>query len=76
VAQIPDDATPPVLRIIRGTPTPEDLAVLAAVLSAAQVESSEPPAGVPPRTWAAHWRQLRPPIRPGPGAWLASSRPR
>ena len=71
-----DDATPPVLRIIRGNPTPEELAVLAAVLAAAQVDSPDQPAGPPPRTWAAYWRQVRPPMRPGPGAWLASSRPR
>ncbi len=71
-----DGATPPpVLCVVRGNPSPEDLAVIAAVLSAASQEAGSTADPAPVGTWAAYWRQARPPLRPGPGAWRASARP-
>lgn len=74
-AQPPAQPDPPVLRVLSGEPSPEDLAVITAILSAAGSTNADT-TDQPPRTWAAYWRQVRPTMRPGPGAWRASSRPR
>ena len=64
------------LRIVRGTPLNEELAVLTAVLAAASPHggATEPP----PRgsAWAAPAARLRTPLHPGPGAWKAAVLPR
>ena len=63
----------PLLRVVRGNPTPEELAALIAVVSTrGGVVVEEPPA--PRSLWAAP--VLRKPLSPGPGAWRASSLPR
>ena len=64
--------TQPVLRVVRGNPTPEELAALIAVVSTrgGGVEVLPPPRSL----WAAP--VLRRPLSPGPGAWRASSLPR
>lgn len=66
---------PPVIRIERGNPTPEQLAALTLVLTAA---SGDDGAATPrPRTlWTARSRYARPRPAVGPGAWRASSLPR
>ena len=61
------------LRVVRGQPTPEELAALVVVLSA------QPPAEVPapptrPSGWADRGSAIRAPLVPGPGAWRASGR--
>lgn len=63
------------VRVVKGDPTPEELAALVAVLSAKVAEAGD---AVPerPSTWAAYWRTVRAPLRPGPGAWRASGLPR
>jgi hypothetical protein len=64
------------LRIVRGTPSDEELAALTAVLAAASPNgAAETP---PPRgsAWATPAAHLRRPLRPGPGAWKASALPR
>ncbi|TWP32330.1 acyl-CoA carboxylase subunit epsilon [Leekyejoonella antrihumi] len=53
-----DQSPPPVLRVVRGDATPEEIAVLVAVLSAA---AGGPDSSAPPRsTWSgrnrASWR--------------------
>ncbi|PZS29178.1 MAG: acetyl-CoA carboxylase biotin carboxyl carrier protein subunit [Pseudonocardiales bacterium] len=67
--------TDQLLRIVRGTPTPEELAVVTAVVAAASAAGDEEHADAPPRgRWndpAACHRQLR---RAGPGAWRAALR--
>jgi acyl-CoA carboxylase epsilon subunit len=73
-----DEPTPgrPVLRIVKGDPTPEEIAALVAVLSAraAAVGGEEPP---PRRSeWAGHERRMRRPVHPSPGGWRASALPR
>lgn len=69
----------PVLRVVKGDPTPEEFAALVAVVSAklgaAERPSPQGPRHAAPR-WAAYWRRTRQPLRPGPGAWRASALPR
>jgi hypothetical protein len=63
----------PRLTIVNPDATPEEIAAIVAVFSAMQ--SAEPPKE-PASTWAARHRRVRPPLRPGPGAWRASGLPR
>ncbi len=66
----------PLLRIVSGDPTPDELAALLTVLA---VRSSDGGigAGPPKRSlWAARSRQVRPSLGPGTGAWRASTLPR
>ena len=64
----------PVLRIVKGGPTPEEVAALVAVI--ASMGATEPPASRPVSAWADPRRGLRTPHRPGLGAWRASGLPR
>ena len=70
----PRNDQPPLLRIVRGTPDAAELAAVVAVVAgrAAVVEPTERPLSV----WAARSRMVRPPLRPAPGAWRASTWPR
>ncbi|MDQ3989441.1 MAG: acyl-CoA carboxylase subunit epsilon [Actinomycetota bacterium] len=66
----------PLLCVVRGTPSDEELAALTAVLAAA---ASHGPADTPPprgSAWAAPAARLRTSLRPGPSAWRASALPR
>jgi hypothetical protein len=64
-----------VLRVVRGDPTPGELAALVTVLAARArpVEMPTRPAG---SEWSARSRLIRAPVVPGPGAWRASALPR
>lgn len=74
-----DETTPeetpqrPMLRIVRGDPSPEELAALTVVLAAASGGGGEPDAG-PTTSWADRASLVRRPVHPGPGAWVASGR--
>ena len=63
--------------VVHGDATPEELAALVAVLSAA----SATPAGDHPgadgsrSTWATHSAAMRHPVPHGPGAWRTALRP-
>ena len=61
----------PVLRVVRGDATAEELAALVAVLAARSgAPAEEPP---PPSPWGRP--QVRRPLpTPGPGAWRAAAR--
>jgi hypothetical protein len=62
----------PLLRVVRGDPTPEELAALIAVVSSRGGGLDEP---APQRSlWGRP--SLRQPLATGPGAWKASSLPR
>ena len=64
----------PALRVVAGSPTPEELAVVIAVLS-----TRARPAAPPAPTFslcARKSRNSRPILRPGYGAWRASTMPR
>jgi len=65
----------PALRVIAGSPTDEELAVVVAVLSARAV--ARPVVSPTPLSlWSRKGRNVRPPQHPGPGAWRASMMPR
>ena len=66
------ELTAPLLTVVRGEPTPEQLAALVAVL-AARSGAAEPAAAAATPLWSAP--QLRSPMFPGPGAWRASGLP-
>jgi hypothetical protein len=63
----------PLLTVVRGEPTPEQLAALTAVVAARASGGGDAPA--PPRPL---WSRpvLRSPLSPGAGAWRASGLPR
>jgi hypothetical protein len=71
----------PVLQVVKGEPTPEELAALIAVVSArgaAGATASAAAANEPDRAsdWASYWRNIRQPLQHGPGRWRASAHPR
>jgi hypothetical protein len=63
----------PLLRIVSGSPTPDEIAVVVAVLSTRGRAAVEAPQF---SLWARKSRQVRPNLRPGFGAWRASMMPR
>ena len=64
----------PLLRVVRGEPTPEELAALVAVLTARAAAAAPPP--VRPRSaWADPARRLGLTHRAGPSAWRHSALP-
>ncbi|MCH1866412.1 acyl-CoA carboxylase subunit epsilon [Nocardioides sp. CFH 31398] len=67
--------SPPFLRVVKGDPTPEELAALVAVVAAAS-GGGEAPAPRRPSEWSRPARRLRTPHQAGPGAWRASGLPR
>ena len=65
----------PVLRVIRGDATPEEIAALLAVLMS-RTAASEPEAPSPVRSaWSDRSRLVRRPLHPGPGGWRRSALP-
>jgi hypothetical protein len=68
--------TAPLLRIVKGDPTPEQVAALVTVVSAMAAGAAEAASRRerPAPAWAAHHRKHRPPHRPGPGAWRLGAR--
>ena len=67
--------SPPLLRVVRGTPDATELAALVAV-TAALASSAPTPSSAPPSPWRDHAPLLRRPLFAGPGAWHSSSLPR
>ena len=69
----------PVLRVVRGDATPEEIAALVATLTAVAAARSRAAADAEPAPVAADWnaraRLLRAPVRPAPGGWRRSSLP-
>ncbi|MEV5967957.1 acyl-CoA carboxylase subunit epsilon [Kribbella sp. NPDC051952] len=63
------------IRVVKGDPTPEELAALITVIAARAAAPA--PAAAPDRAsnWATYWRNARTPFRPGPGQWRASAHP-
>ena len=64
----------PFLQVVRGDPTPEEIAALVAVLTARAQATAR---ATPPRrsAWSDRSRRLRRPLSRGPGAWRASALP-
>ena len=70
----PQDVPPrPLLRVVRGEPTAEELAALVAVVTARASAVPEPAGPPAPSRWGRP--VLRSPLHPGPGAWRASGPP-
>ncbi|ROR90218.1 acyl-CoA carboxylase subunit epsilon [Nocardioides aurantiacus] len=63
----------PLLRVVTGDPSPEELAALVAVVAAAG-SGGAPDSPAPRSEWSARHRLVRGPHRHGPGAWRASAR--
>jgi hypothetical protein len=77
VAGLSGSAAPssrPVLSVVRGEPTPEQLAALTAVIAARASAAPDDEPAAPPSLWGRP--QLRRPLPSGPGAWRASGLPR
>ena len=64
----------PLLRIVRGAPTDEELAAVVAVVTARTSAVAAASAPAVRSLWGAP--VLRSPLTPGPGAWRASGLPR
>ena len=68
------DSQRPLLRVVRGEPTAEELAALTVVVAAlSQRRARRRP--VPVGAWADHGSAHRPALRPGPGGWRAAGSP-
>jgi len=67
------DSKEPLLTVVAGSPTPDELAVVVAVLSTRGGAQPEQPKF---SLWARKSRHTRPAQRPGYGAWRASMMPR
>ncbi len=63
-------------RVVRGTPTDEELAALTVVLAALAAAPRPGPGPAPTTAWNDPATRLRGPVRAGPGAWRASTWPR
>jgi hypothetical protein len=60
------------VRVLRGSPTSQEIAALTAVLTAAVVEEAAASDAVPthgPSAWQRSTRILRTPLTAGPGRW-------
>ena len=68
------EPTEPVLRVVKGNPTAEELAAVLAVLSAGASSAASPDEPSAPSGWSAYWRSVRAPLVAGPGAWRSSGR--
>ena len=65
----------PMLQIVKGDPTAEEIAALVAVVAARAAAAT--PKERPRRSeWAGHERRVRRPVHPSPGGWRASALPR
>ena len=71
----PAPAGSPVLTVVRGNPSAEEIAALVAVLTAARAASAGAAAARPGSAWSARSRLLRAPLPRGPGGWRASALP-
>jgi len=74
MSDVDDGPARPLLRVVRGNPTPEELAALIAVVSA-RGAAAEPAEPAPPSPWRSRGPGLRRPLPHGPGAWRTSGLP-
>jgi hypothetical protein len=65
----------PILQVVKGDPTPEELAALVTVIAARAAAPAAAPEPQRASNWATYWRNARTPFRPGPGQWRASAHP-
>jgi hypothetical protein len=68
-----DGVRPPLLRVVKGEPSAEELAALTVVVAAlSQRRPRRRPA--PIGAWASRADAVRPLLHPGPGGWRAAGR--
>jgi hypothetical protein len=70
---VTEPAAPPLLRIVSGSPSDEELAaltVVVAALSRPRPRRRPTPVG----GWASRADAVRTPLQPGPGGWRAAGR--
>jgi hypothetical protein len=68
-----DGVLPPLLRVVRGEPTPAELAALTVVVAAmSQRRPRRRP--TPVGAWASRTDAVRPALQVGPGGWRAAGR--
>ncbi|GAB3624107.1 hypothetical protein GCM10027418_21910 [Mariniluteicoccus endophyticus] len=67
----PTEPTKPVVEVVSGSPTEEELAAIITVLSAASSADGRSRTTDLPRAggWKSYWRVVRREHRPGPAAW-------
>jgi len=65
----------PVLRVVAGNPTPDEVAVVVAVLSAVAAGAAPAPQPVWLNSWSERARALNRRPAPGPTTWRDSSLP-
>ncbi|MGX5654287.1 acyl-CoA carboxylase subunit epsilon [Geodermatophilus nigrescens] len=65
----------PLLTVVKGEPTAEELAALTVVVAALSAQGRPRRRPVPVGAWAAYGDAHRQPLRPGPGGWRAAGRP-
>jgi hypothetical protein len=70
----PSEARTPLLRVVKGEPTPEELAALVGVI--ASLGSAVEPAPRPTPEWSAPHRKLRVTFPAGLGGWRSSGLPK
>jgi len=66
-----------VIEVVGGSPSPEELATVIAVLQAMQIQEKEKATELELQhssSWSRNRAQLRDPITPGPGQWRAAYR--
>jgi hypothetical protein len=68
------EQTRPLLRVVKGDATPEEVAALVAVVAALGSGGEAPRRPAP--AWSAHHRKVRTTLPHGPGGWRSSALPR
>ena len=63
------------VKVVKGDPTPEELAALVTVIAARAATPPPAPDTGRASNWATYWRNARTPLHPGPGQWRASAHP-
>jgi hypothetical protein len=69
---VTEPATPPLLRVVSGSPSDEELAALTVVAALSQRRPRRRP--TPVGAWASRADAVRTPLQPGPGGWRAAGR--
>jgi acyl-CoA carboxylase epsilon subunit len=64
----------PLLTVVRGTPSDEELAALTVVVAALSAQRRPRRRPAPVGAWASYGDAHRQPLRPGPGGWRAAGR--
>ncbi|MGY1719521.1 MULTISPECIES: acyl-CoA carboxylase subunit epsilon [unclassified Blastococcus] len=66
---------PPLLRVVKGEPTPAELAALTVVVAALSQRRTRRRPPAPVGAWASYGRTHRRPLQAGPGGWRAAGSP-